>query len=127
MNWTKLGIDFNQLEGEKTVEQVMNTTINAGVYYEGTGNVNIDKSIFASNISFNKFAISNLINKIRNCKELESNKDAEDELITIENELNKATPSSKIIKKSLLFLKDVAVNIGANMAAQYITSALGLF
>lgn len=123
----KLGIDFNQLEGKKEVVQVMNKTINAGIYYEGTGDLNIEKSVVANKISFDKEALVDLIEKIRICGEFDGNTDVEDELSVIEQELNKAEPSSKFIKKSLLFLKDVAVNIGANIAAQYITSALGLF
>lgn len=123
----KLGIDFNQLEGKKEAEQVLNKTINAGVYYEGTGDVNIEQSVVANNIYFDKAKLSGLIEQIRECRELDGNNEAEDELSIIEQELRKAEPRPRFIKKSLLFLKDVAVNIGANIAAQYITSALSLF
>ncbi len=123
----KLGIDFNQLEGKKEAQQVMNKTINAGVYYEGTGDVNIDNSVVANTISFDKAKLSGLIEQIRECRELDDNIEAEDELSIIEKELRKIEPRPRFIKKSLLFLKDIAINIGANVAAQYITSALGLF
>ena len=77
-------------------------------------------------MTFDKVALSDLILKIRNCGELVGNSDAEDELVTIEDELRKNEPNRKFIKKSLLFLKDVAVNIGADMAVQFITSAMGM-
>lgn len=126
----KLGIDFNLLEGKQTVAQVMNQTINAGIYYSGTGDVNAYNSTIGNNVtsnSFDKEALAALIENIRNSHEMDGNTDAEEELTVIEEELTKTEPRPKIIKKSLLFLKDVAVNIGANIAAQYITNALGLF
>lgn len=123
----KIGIDFNQLEGKKEVAQVLNQTINAGIYYSGTGDVNTVNSVVANTMVFDKAVLTDIIDKIRSCQELDGNSDAEDELSIIEDELKKAAPRPKLIKKSLLFLKDVAVNIGANIAAQYITDALGLF
>lgn len=123
----KLGIDFNQLEGKKEVAQVMNKTINAGIYYEGTGDVNTVNSIVANSISFDKMAFADLLSKVHDCGELKGNQDAEDELNIIEDELKKDEPNTKIIKKTLLFLKDIAFNIGANVAAHYITCAIGMF
>ena len=123
----KIGIDFNQLEGKKEVAQVLNQTINAGIYYSGTGDVNTVNSVVANTMAFDKAVLTDIIDKIRSCQELDGNSDAEDELSIIEDELKKGAPRPKLIKKSLLFLKDVAVNIGANIAAQYITDALGLF
>ena len=122
-----LGIDFNLLEGKQEVAQVMNQTINAGIYYSGTGDVNLNKSVVCNSISFDKESMISLMQQIRECHEFDGNQDAEDELAAIEQELKKSAPQPKFIKKSLLFLKDVAVNIGANIAAQYITNALGLF
>ena len=123
----KLGIDFNQLEGRKEAKQVMNQTINAGIYYSGSGVLNTVNSIVASSLSIDKATLAELIKSIRECHELDSNAEAEEELTAIEEEMKEAEPRPKFIKKSLLFLKDVAVNIGANIAAQYITSALAMF
>ena len=36
---TQLGVDFDKLEGKQEAKQVMNQTINAGIYHSGTGDV----------------------------------------------------------------------------------------
>ena len=123
----KLGIDFNLLEGKHEVAQMLNQTINAGIYYSGTGDLSVNNSVVGNNMSFDRESLISLIKQVRDCHELDGNQDAEDEMLAIEQELEKSDPKPKFIKKSLLFLKDVAVNIGANIAAQYITNALGLF
>lgn len=123
----KLGIDFNLLEGKKEVAQMMNQTINTGIYYSGVGDLNVSHSVVGNEISFDRESLTSFIKQIRDCHELDGNQDAEDEIAAIEKELQKSVPKPKFIKKSLLFLKDLAVNIGANIAAQYITNALGLF
>ena len=122
----ELGIDFNLLEGKKDVAQILNQTINAGIYYSGSGGVNLKNSVVANSVSFDGEKMISLVKKIRDCHEFDGNQDAEDEIVAIEKELQSTEPKPKFIKKSLLFLKDIAVNMGASIAAQYITSALGL-
>lgn len=125
----KLGIDFNKLEGKKEVAHIVNQTINAGIYNADRGVVNVSDSAVGINVSvtnFDKDTLSEYIKLIRECNELKGNTDAEEELAVIDNEIRSENSSPKVIKKSLLFLKDIAVNIGASVAAEYIIKAIGL-
>lgn len=125
----KLGIDFNNLEGKKEVAQVVNQTITAGIYLSGTGDVSVSNSTIGANVNvdgLDKNLMISLIKQIRECHELDDNEDAVEELSSIEEELNKKEFQPKLIKKSFLFLKEIAVNAGANVAAQAIIRALGL-
>lgn len=125
----KLGIDFNKLEGKKEVAHIVNQTINAGIYNADRGVVNVSDSAIGVNVSvtnFDKNTLSEYIKLIRECNELKGNTDAEEEFAVIDNEIRSENSSPKVIKKSLLFLKDIAVNIGASVAAEYIIKAIEL-
>lgn len=124
---SKLGIDFNQLEGKKEVKQVLHQTINAGIYHSGTGNIVSTNSTVGGVMSVSNIdGIKELISKIRETKELDEDEDAQKELSTIEEELRQHSPCKKVIRRSLLFLKGLASDIGASLAAQYIANALGI-
>jgi hypothetical protein len=128
-NKMKMGIDFNQLESRKEVAQTMNQTINAGIYHAGSGNIVATNSTIGNTVTSandDLVAIKDLIAKIRDSHELDGNCDAIEELDVIENELNNSTSNRKDIKKSLLFIKDVAVNMGSALVAQLITGAMGI-
>lgn len=125
----KLGIDFNKLEGRNEVAHIVNQTINAGIYNADRGVVNVSNSTVGNNVSvtnFDKDTLSEYIKLIRECNDLKGNADAEEELAVIDNEIRSENSSSKVIKRSLLFLKDISVNIGASVAAEYIIKALEL-
>ena len=70
--------------------------------------------------------LRNLMDKIRETGELVEDEDAQNELATIEAELEHSHPRPKILRRSFLLLKGLATEIGASVAAQYIASALGL-
>ena len=126
----KLGIDFNQLEGKTAAEKALQQTIYAGIYYSGTGNLSISHSVVGKSVSLtssDKESLKELLAVVRSSHELDGIPDAEEEITTIENEICKPQPQSKLLRKSLLFLKDISMNIGANIAAQAITNALGMF
>lgn len=129
---TQLGIDFNKLESRKEASQIMNQTIYAGIYNTGDGDVTVTDSVVggtvkAKSTSVDTELIKELISKIQIIKELENNPDAQDELEIVTEELKKEKPSKKVIKKSLLFLRDIAVEVGATLSAQAISSTLKLF
>lgn len=124
---SKLGIDFNKLEGKKEVSQVLHQTINAGIYHSGTGDIVSTNSTVGGMVSIsNVEGLKDLIGKIRGTKELDEDEDAQIELSTIEEELKQSSPCKKVIRRSLLFLKGLASEIGASVATQYIANALGI-
>ena len=124
---TKLGIDFNQLEGKKEIAQVLNQTINAGIYHSGKGDIiatgsNIGKSVSGLDVD----SLKDLIGKIRESRAFDGDEDAQEELSAIDIELEQTKPDKKFLRKSLLFLGGLASNIGASVAGQYISQALGI-
>lgn len=128
---TQLGVDFDKLEGKKNAKQVLSQTINAGIFYSGIGDVNVADSVVANtaNVPMTEIgieAVKKCLSDILSSKELKDDKDAEEEIEIIQSEVKKEKPSRKIIKKSLLFLKEVAVQTGASISAHAIAVALGI-
>ena len=125
----KLGIDFNQLDGKREVANVLNQTINAGVCHCGSGSIVTSDSIVGNNMltsTIDVEGLKKLIGEVRGSKEFDENEEAQNELSSIEAELEQAQPRRKVLRRSLLFLKGLASDIGASLAAQYIASALGI-
>ena len=127
----KLGIDFNQLEGKKEAKQIMNQTINAGIYHAGNGDITVSGSSVSNSVNtpLSDTEINDIrafLSSIKGNGELDGNPDAQEELSTVSDEIEKEKPSRKIIRKSLLFLKDVATRTGAILSAQAISGALGI-
>lgn len=128
---TQMGVDFDKLEGKQEVKQVLNQTIYAGIYHSGTGDVNVVDSVVGNTASVTMTAtdidaVKKCISDILCSKELEEDTDAQEEIAIIQSEVKKEKPSRKIIKKSLLFLKEVAVQTSASVCAQAIAVALNI-
>lgn len=110
---------------------MLNQTINAGIFYSGSGDVNVTESVVGNtaNITLSDTDIESVkrcLSDIVASKELEDDTDAQEEIEIINTEVRKEKPSRKIIKKSLLFLKEVAVQTGASICAQTIAVALNI-
>jgi hypothetical protein len=128
---TQMGVDFDKLEGKQEAKQVLNQTINAGIYHSGSGDVNVVDSVVGNTASVTMTAtdietVKKCISDILSSKELEDDIDVQEEIAIIQNEVKKENPSRKIIKKSLLFLKEVAVQTSASVCAQAIATTLGI-
>lgn len=127
----QLGVDFNQLEGRNEAKQVLSQTIYAGIYHSGGGDLTITNSEIISKFnspltSKDLEIVRELVSSLKESDEFLSNMDAKEELSVLEEEINKEKPSRKVIKKTLLFLKDVAIRTGAILSSQAITRALGI-
>lgn len=124
-------IDINSATAKQEIHQVITNNITAGIYHSGTGDVNVTDSVVGNTASVTMTAtdieaVKKCISDILSSKELENNTDAQEEIAIIQNEVKKEKPSRKIIKKSLLFLKEVAVQTSASVSAQAIATALGI-
>ena len=110
---------------------LLNQTINTGIYHSGSGDVNVTDSVVGNTVSISMTAtdieaVKKCISDILSSRELEDDEDAQEEIAIIQNEVKKEKPSRKIIKKSLLFLKELAVQTSASVCAQAITLALNI-
>lgn len=128
---SNIGIDFNHLEGKKEAKHIMNQTINAGIFHSGSGDITVSDSTVKNNVNTplsetDISAIRSILSSIRENGELSNDQDAQEELSTVSDEIEKAQPNRKIIKKSLLFLKEVAVRTGAMLSSQAIIRLLGI-
>lgn len=128
---TQMGVDFDKLEGKKEAKQVLNQTIYASILHSGSGDVNVSDSVVGNNanVTMNEKdieAVKRCLSDILSSKELKDDKDAREEIAIIQREVKKEKPSRKIIKKSLLFLKEVAVQTSASVCAQAIAAALSI-
>lgn len=124
-------IDINSATAKQEIHQVITNNITAGIYHSGTGDVSVTDSVVGNTVSVTMTetdieAVKKCISDILSSKELEDNTDAQEEIALIQSEVKEEKPNRKIIKKSLLFLKDVAVQTSASVCAQAITVALGI-
>lgn len=124
-------IDINSATVRQEIHQVITNNITAGIFHSGNGDVNLTNSVVGKTASVTMTstdldAVKRCISDILSSKELEDNTDAQEEIAIIQSEVKKEKPSRRIIKKSLLFLKEVAVQTGASVCAQAIALALNI-
>lgn len=112
----EIDADFNTINKKQYIDSVANQTINAGVVNMGSGNITIESSQVVGghdNImpiaSDMKERIQEIVAEIEKIKvEDEADKnDIAEEIFAIKTELEKASPSKKIIKRSLRALKTI--------------------
>lgn len=112
----EIDADFNTINKKQYIDSVANQTINAGVVNMGSGNITIESSQVVGghdNImpiaSDMKKRIQEIVAEIEKIKvEDEADKnDIAEEIFAIKTELEKASPSKKIIKRSLRALKTI--------------------
>ena len=122
-------IDINSVKAKQEIHQVITNNITTGIYHSGTGDINVTDSVVGSSVTMTETdieAVKKCLTEILASKELAGDLDAQEEIAIIQGEVKKEKPRRKIIKKSLLFLKDVAVQTGASICAQAITIALNM-
>ncbi|UWX60383.1 hypothetical protein N0B40_18530 [Chryseobacterium oranimense] len=125
-------INFNIMENKDKISQIVNHTINTGVYVSDNSTANINDSTVQGG-SNNKLEFSNefkkkvleLTNKIEDLsKDLEVDReDIAFEIAQIKTQLQKGE-SSKFIKSSFNAIKGIASGIVSNVAADQITEVL---
>ena len=124
-------IDLKSATTKQEIHQVITNNITAGIYHSGNGDVNVTDSVVGNtaNVTMTETdieAVNKCLSTILSSKELKEDADAQEEIAIIQSEVKKEKPSRKLIKKSLLFLKEVAIQAGASICTQAIAVALGI-
>lgn len=128
----KAGIDFSNINGQKTVSQIMNTyNINAAIANLGEGNVNAGDII---NNDINQYLsdrpkqeeFKNIITKLEKAAERLNDTHINDALDIIKEELKKPNWVKKTIRVALNAILGVATGIAANNLTPLVQEALTL-
>lgn len=126
-------IDFDIMNRKKDIDQIVQQTINTGVYISGNASANISGSTVIGG-SENKIQISDqvkaelesIINKIEKLsQEIEADrKDIATEIYAIKVELNDTIQRPKIIKSALNALKGITLGVAGNEITDLIDKGL---
>ena len=128
-------IDFDIMTKKKSIDKIIQQTINAGVYLSENASANINKSTVVGGVD-NKIEINAetkadleiIMNKIEQLSsEVEADReDIATEIIKIRNELNNAIQRPKIIKSALNALKGISLGVAGNKMTDLIDAGLGM-
>lgn len=129
----EIDADFNTINKKQYIDNVANQTINAGVVNMGDGIIMVEKSQIMgghdnemSIASEMKERINDIVAEIEKIKveDEEDKNDIAEEIFLIKTELGKASPSKKIIKRSLRALKTIGSIVQEKLIEQGIDQLL---